>query len=100
MWFWGRKEKNKITTEIKKEQPENTSELETASEIELEQAVSSSDVEETSVLDSEVTTNEVINQELVDLIDGLQSDVKFDSEEMNENGYEKYRQKLKKIVKS
>ncbi len=99
MWFWGRKEKNKITTEIK-EQQENTTELETASEFELEQAVSSSDVEESIILDSEVTTNEVINQELVDLIDGLQSDVEFESEEMDGTGYEKYRQKLKKIVKS
>ncbi len=94
MWFWGRKDKNKITTETK-EQPENTIELETASEIELEQAVSSSDTEE---LTSEDTTSEVINQELVDLIDGLQSDDKFEREE--ESGYEKYRQKLKKIVKS
>ncbi len=94
MWFWGQKDKNKITTETK-EQPENTIELETASEIELEQAVSSSDTEE---LTSEDTTSEVINQELVDLIDGLQSDDKFEREE--ESGYEKYRQKLKKIVKS
>ncbi len=97
MWFWGRKDKNKITTETK-EQPENTIELETASEIELEQAVSSSDTEEIEKLDSEDTTSEVINQELVDLIDGLQSDDKFEREE--ESGYEKYRQKLKKIVKS
>ncbi len=97
MWFWGQKDKNKITTETK-EQPENTIELETASEIELEQAVSSSDTEEIEKLDSEDTTSEVINQELVDLIDGLQSDDKFEREE--ESGYEKYRQKLKKIVKS
>ncbi len=97
MWFWGQKDKNKITTETK-EQPENTIELETASEIELEQAVSSSDTEEIEKLDSKDTTSEVINQELVDLIDGLQSDDKFEREE--ESGYEKYRQKLKKIVKS
>ncbi len=121
MWFWGRKDK-KETTDLEKSQIEKNDniELETASEIELEQAVSNSETmnleDETddnemqlevdedddkinSELISPVEEKEIINQELVDLIDGLKNEEVKTTEKKTENGYDKYREKLQRIIK-
>ncbi len=108
MWFWGRKEKKDSNNQVEKRNTENITELETASEIELEQAVSNSEstveleteLNETKVEQEKVKPeNEELNQELVDLIGELKVETKEEVKAFDAEGYSKYQRKLRRVIK-